>query len=294
MKVSTLKKISLSVLSVSLLSSIQSCDNGLENPGYPDVPSIKLEKIKFIETGSESDYDTLKFTISYKDGDRDLGLSSLDENDFLFPFHYEDYFLEDGTGDTIPIQTALIDNYGIGINSIPQSGTLVTNATREKVNYEYLPAYNPNSCVNYSFSSEFLVRKNLNIIDESFNITDTVTINSVDFVKIAENHFNISVDFYVFRNGSFEKFDWFEEYCIMYDGRFPLIVDKPGGTFKYGKFKINIKTPWEGKITYSMPNSSFLSIFGNSTVKLAITIKDRALNTSNTIFTPEFTLEDIK
>jgi hypothetical protein len=140
--------------------------------------------------------------------------------------------------------------------------------------------------------------------DASLNIQDTITLDGKKFIKFQdavlykpnENHYNIFVEFWLFNNGtgSFEKYDWFEEYCITYNGRFPLIGAKPSGTIKSGHIKVNIRTQWDGKITYSMPNTSYLAIFGNSPIKLAITIKDRALNTSNTVITPEFILKDIK
>ena len=290
------------LLGIVGLAFIQSCNNDLENPHYPDVPSIKFVDVKFIEVGDVSDYDTLKLTISYRDGDSDLGLSSLDINDYLFPYHSEDLFLENGVGDTLRVRTAIVGDRLV-INSIPQAGTLVTHATREKPNYGYLPEYDPTSCVNYIFFYSLFVREDLGIIDGSFNIIDTVMINGQDYIEIREsllykindNHYNMFVEFYVFNGGDFQRYDWFEEFCLTYDGRFPVIGDKPGGTFKSGPFKVNIKTPWEGKIIYNMPNTSFPAILGENTMlKLAITIKDRALHTSNTVITPEFTLEGIK
>jgi hypothetical protein len=40
-------------------------------------------------------------------------------------------------------------------------------------------------------------------------------------------------------------------------------------------------------------STGFQAIFGQKTLKLQVTIYDRALNTSNTIETPEFRLEEI-
>lgn len=293
--------LSIGLSGLILLSFVGCGSDEPENPGFSPIPAIQLDKLKFIEVGGPIDYDTLKLTISYRDGDSDLGLSYIDKADFQYPFHSEEYFLEDGNGDTIPLHAELIDNQW-GINSIPQGGTLITNDTREKANYGFLPAYNPSSCLNYSPFSDFLVRKDLNIVDESFNITDTTTIEGVDFIRMNEvllyrinnNHFNILVDFYVFNGVDFQRYDWMEEYCMTYNGRFPLILDKRSGRINGGNIKVNIKSPWEGKITYSMPNTSFPAIFGDTPLKLAITIKDRALNTSNTILTSEFKLQDIK
>lgn len=291
-----------SVILLTIVSALSACgDDELKNPGYPIEPSIKFDKIKFIEVGDIVDYDTLKFTISYKDGDSDLGLSSVNENDFKYPYHRESFFLEDGTGDTIAVIPEFMDNYHV-INSTSQSGLLVTDATRQKANYSYLPVYNSNSCLNYQFLTYLYVREDLNIVNESFDIEDTVNIRGQDFIRIKEtllykqnsNHNNITLKFYVFDNGSFEEFDFFEELCIDYSGRFPLIADKRSGKVKSGPFTVNVRTPWEGTITYSMPNTSWLPIFGNRPMKIQITIQDRALHTSNTIITPEFVLSEIK
>jgi hypothetical protein len=101
------------------------------------------------------------------------------------------------------------------------------------------------------------------------------------------------VDFLVFENGDWKEFDWFEEFCITYDGRFPYF-GQGTGKFNAPPFKIKAKTPWEGEITYSMVCPCFIPLFSTNTLKLKITIKDRALHTSNTIETPEFTLDGIR
>lgn len=150
---------------------------------------------------------------------------------------------------------------------------------------------------------QLLVSEESEALDENYNILDTLIdqLNKKYFLieepllyERNENHNNIFVEFYISDDGiNFTKFDWFEEFCIDYNGRFPLILDYRG-TFKSGPFKIKAKTPWEGEITYSMPNSSFLALFQSKKLKLKITIKDQALHASNTIETPVFTLDEIR
>ena len=50
----------------------------------------------------------------------------------------------------------------------------------------------------------------------------------------------------------------------------------------------------EGKIRYAMLSLGWNSIFRNDTIKLELKIKDRALNESNVVSTPDFTLSQIE
>jgi hypothetical protein len=52
--------------------------------------------------------------------------------------------------------------------------------------------------------------------------------------------------------------------------------------------------PLEGSLQYAMVTSGMKSIFSIKTLKLKVRIRDRNLNTSTPIETPEFTLDKIK
>jgi hypothetical protein len=80
-------------------------------------------------------------------------------------------------------------------------------------------------------------------------------------------------------DGTFTEYDFREQFCETYDGRFPILTDK--------------ERALEGVVNYSMVSSGFLETFSIKTLKLRVTIYDRALNISNTIETPEFRLEEI-
>jgi hypothetical protein len=105
------------------------------------------------------------------------------------------------------------------------------------------------------------------------------------YFQLNPDHNNIEVDFLVKNpNGTFTEFDWRKEFnfpnCgISFDGRFPILYkDRPGA-------------PLEGRIRYGMGSIGFKVLFGLKTLKLRVQIKDRALNKSNIIETPEFTLQ---
>ena len=63
-------------------------------------------------------------------------------------------------------------------------------------------------------------------------------------------------------------------------------------TVDFQDYRMTIRA-LEGEINYSMVSGGFSAIFGNKTLKLEVTIYDRALNASNTMETPEFRLEEI-
>lgn len=279
-----------------------------EPENLPAEPVIAFKNIKFIETPLTADYDTLKLTISYQDFDSDLGFDYHDDKDFDYPYNDIFTFLEDGSGDTTKVYSSLVHSshspyisYFL-LNTSGKTGKLVTDKTRLKANYSYLPQYDPNSCLNYSYT-ELLVSEESNAVDNSYNILDTLyDENSKAYYQIwepllyqlNENHYNILIEFFVSDDGiNFSEYNWFEEFWISFNGRFPLL-ERYTGQINSGPFKIKAKTPWVGEITYSMVNPSFLAIFSTKTMKLKVTIKDRALHSSNVIETAPFTLQSIK
>jgi len=80
-------------------------------------------------------------------------------------------------------------------------------------------------------------------------------------------------------DGSFEEFDWREEFCTTYDGRFPILAKEKD---------LSSATPLEGTLRYAMLSTGFKFQFSIKTLKLRVQIQDRLLNKSNVIETPEF------
>lgn len=154
---------------------------------------------------------------------------------------------------------------------IKQDGTPVTyRDKRTNPNFSSLPDFvKPYNCINWEVRTL-----------SSGGPVDTL------YFEINPDHYNIEVDFLVKNptNGTFEEFDWTKEFnypnCgISFDGRFPILFkDRPG-------------SPLEGTIKYGMGSLGFKALFSIKTLKLRVLIKDRALNQSNVIETPEFTFQ---
>ena len=123
---------------------------------------------------------------------------------------------------------------------------------------------------------------------EEFHVCDFVTdldvtgdeIPDTVYVEINQNSFNIEIDFFLKRDGQYQEYDWRREFgpfsCITFDGRYPPLNSA------------EFERPLAGSLSYSMISSGFLPIFGNDTLQLRIQIKDRALNISNTVESPDF------
>lgn len=264
-----------------------------EPPEFSDIPRISYRDIKFKEVGGISDHDTLILYLDFKDGNGDLGLSSVNEKDFEYPYQSEYYFLADGTGDTIPIIATVKGQYVV-LNEEGRPGKIVTSKTRLLPNYGYLPVYDPSSCANYSAPNpQNGILVPLSSVDATYEIKDTITLGTKVYAEIIEavlfkrnpNHYNIEIKFWQLQGNDFVEYDWFKEHCIFFDGRFATSLD-PAHTYP--------NRPIEGTIRYAMSSTSFLAIFGNSRLKISARIRDRALNVSNTIYTEVFDLNRIR
>ncbi|MBL7834877.1 MAG: hypothetical protein JNK18_13045 [Cyclobacteriaceae bacterium] len=265
-------------------------------PEFSDTPQITFRDIKFKEVGGAADYDSLILYLDFKDGNGDVGLSAVDPTDFDPPYNAEFFYVEDinSSGDTIPVLSKVVtiaDTIYTIINPDSVGGKLVTTDTRNKPNYGYLPAFDPGGCGDYAAVSGVLVP--MKTVDSSFEIQAIKTINGRKYAKIRgsllykqnPNHYNIEIKFFRFQGGNFVEFDWFKEYCITFNGRFPTSLnDFP--TYK--------DRPIDGSIRYAMPNTSFLAVFGSTRLRISARIRDRALHVSNEVVTPEFDLNAIR
>lgn len=229
-------------------------------PEYSNIPVIEFDKVTFVDVANTSDPDSLIVTIRFKDGDGDLGLDANDPNDTLYPFQSRTFF------DTIP--NSPVGYYYPGNEDV----TYITYSTRRtNPNYDTLPPFTkPYNCINW----EILTIR---------NVVDTFYFQRNPF------HNNITVDFLIKNgDGSFTEFDWTKEFAypqcgITFDGRFPILSRD-----------LSRSAALDGKIRYGMASTGFNILFSIKTLKLRITIFDRALNRSNTVETPEFTLQQIR
>ena len=222
-----------------ILTGVSACFNP---PEFAVEPQIEYESIQYKEYGNgfDAEYDSLILTLSFKDGDGDLGLDASEDGE---PYNNKFYYLLNGK----------YLNY---------------QTKRTNPDYDTLPDFvKPYNCINWEVYSENNVVK------------DTL------YFELNPDYNNITVEFLVKNpDGTFTEFDWKEAFnypnCgISFDGRFPILYkDKPGA-------------PLEGTIRYGMGSIGFKILFSTKTLKLRIEIKDRALNRSNIIETPEFTLQ---
>ncbi len=115
------------------------------------------------------------------------------------------------------------------------------------------------------------------IKDEDGLAKDTI------LIEINENHYNFFVRFYKKIGGKYIEYDWRKIYEQTFDGRFPYLKDKED----------NSNSPLEGSLRYNMLSSGWMLVFPD-TLKLSLQIQDRALNKSNIVETPDFTLDQVK
>jgi hypothetical protein len=281
-----------------LILGLLSCEKG-ETP-YPATPVIEFKEIVFKEGDpSHGIYpDTLFLTFTYQDGDQDLGLNP-DEVDS--PYNFHNLFLYSGTTLT-KVSTKggrVTGNYPfqstISVNVTPEDqGELVTIRTKEKEGFDFLPAYPYPLCLDYlsTYTGVLVNEKDSRIIGDAY-IYDTIATLSNErlialtdtfYYEVNQDHYNLSVDFlYKKYDGTYEEYDWLGRYCTTYDARFPRIPFTKNGLFRCVRY-----SKWKGEITYAM--ISRFKTFGQLELKLRVTIKDRALNTSNTIETPPFSI----
>jgi hypothetical protein len=232
-----------------------------EAPHFSDIPEIEFVNVSFKDVTNPATADTLIITISFKDGDGDLGLGE-DVSDELYPYNDKFFYELNGQEVYFPPDT------------IPYNdGTLINYKAKRTGGYPYdtLPDFlTPYSCTRWTVTTDFASGKT----------TDTL------YSNINPYHYNFFVDFFVQQaDGSFKLFDWNEQYtypnCVPagFDGRFPVLSQD-----------LTQKTPQEGNIVYKMQSVGFNYVFSIKTLQLRIRILDRALHSSNTIFTPSFSL----
>lgn len=229
-------------------------------PEYSNIPKIEFEKVTFIDQSDNTLPDSLIVIIRFMDGDGDLGLDANNPSDTLFPYQTRTFF------DTIPNSPV-----GYYFPQGPDNFYITYKTKRTNPNYDTLPPFSkPYNCVNWEVLT--------------FN-------NQVDTFYFQNNpyHHNIRVDYLVKNNdGTFTEFDWTTEFSyplcgITFDGRFPVLSRD-----------LSRAAALDGKIRYGMTSTGFNVLFNIKTLKLRITIIDRALNVSNTVETPEFTLQQIR
>lgn len=269
-------------------------------PEFPSVPEIVFDQVVFCDVTDNSKPDSLIIYIRFKDGDGDLGLDAQNPLFASKPFHYADFF-QNLSGDftqvdvtagqiTGPGGTTFVDVFEI---ADPNAGELVFPRTRNNPAYaSLLPLY---SCSDYQYREFILHSSDTAVLDKYSKFTDTLRNENGTYYMIRDtlysvnnpNHYNIEIDFLIKEDPNnpdpakrFVEYDWWQERCSTFDGRFPILSET--------------NTALDGSLKYNMESRGFKILFGGKTMKLRVQVKDRALHKSNVVESPEFTLDAIR
>ncbi len=189
-----------------ILTGVSACFNP---PEFPVEPQIEFESIQYKEygTGFDSEYDSLILTISFKDGDGDLGLDP-SENDE--PYNNKFYFIA--------------------------GGQYITYETkRTNPNYDTLPAFvKPYNCINWE------VYKENNVVKDTLYFQLNPDYNNITVEFLVKNPDGTFTEF------DWKEAFNYPNCGISFDGRFPILYkEKPGapleGKIRYGMGSIGFK-----------------------------------------------------
>lgn len=242
------------ILSLSILA-IASCNRP---PEFPNEPSISFDNVEFevVNPGDPLfEENILRLSFNVADGNGDLGLDGGEGSDGSGP--YRPYTL------------------------VRDLGGFVEFGQR--------PTDPPFTCLDYVIED----RENQDLNGDG-DLGDTL------LIEFNDNQYNIEVDFFVKDGGQFREVEMRAQplfsqneqtLCgISFDGRFPCLSSEDNPC----SFVTDNDRPIEGVITYEMISGLFLPIFRTDTIQLQFKVRDRALNESNVVTTPEFTLQSIQ
>lgn len=283
-------KVLKGLLLFSMSVAVAAC---FDPPNFSNVPQIDFLDVYFKEGTTDNPTDSLVVSITFRDGDGDLGLSGdqIDEpyQDVFYGLARDGEVIEAGKETLFTDLPQFID--------VPDgaSGKLVTVRTLQDPAYaDDLPPFvdAQASCTDYKLQKIYIQDKDKQIIDNSYIDVDTMfspngfppvyIVQDMFYFKRNPNHRNIEVEFWVNDGtGKYSLFDWEKEYCeAAFNQRFPVLSEKTG--------------PLEGKLEYALTSVGIKATFSIKTMFLRIRIRDRALNVSNEVQTEPFTLDKIK
>ncbi|MDA0194346.1 MAG: hypothetical protein O2951_04750 [Bacteroidetes bacterium] len=269
-----------------------------------DEPRISYNNLIFKETPANNEPDSLILFFDFQDGDGDIGLFEDESNP---PFHDFDFIIDNNN-----FLVTFSGNFETPFKRLvptlipgPQNSELI------RLNSEFFSDDDnrpPNwDCQEYVIDSmredrfpvlpyedqDFINILRDTIRDENGDIEfdsqgDPKLFTVLDTFYVVKNQHNknIDVNFYRKTNGIYEFIDWariFDENgCgLNFNARFPIFAPE-----RIGKST-------EGTIKYAMLSNGFRLVLRNDTFQIRTTIRDRALNTSNTTESPDLTLQQI-
>ena len=257
----------------------------LNPPDYPDAPEITFKDVSYKKGGPSADGgfdpDTVFLTLSFKDGDGDVGVST---DEFSPPFNDRWYLLKSPlrADKTVPDDCRSYDKqcWYVNTENFSEFDKYVDYSDRRKLpQYASLEAFEkPFDCLNWEIWYWD---------HDAKPDTPDVPLDTLYF-QLNTHYNNIFIEFQVRTDNPGELYKPFDEKEFfnfpacgvrIFDGRIPILQDDPNGG-----------TPLEGDIRYAIPSVSYQTIFGGKTLRLKAYIEDRALNQSNVVFTRDFTL----
>jgi hypothetical protein len=253
-------RLTKNLLIALLLVLVGSC---VKQPDYSIVPHIELIDITFKKGNVNSVPaipDTLIYRIKFTDGDGDLGTNSSDSSNSIYSYNPW-YFVYNTTNFSLLIAT---DNN----SQIPSGYKYINYQTKRTVQqFDTLP---PLGCQNWELER-----------DSQGRVSDTV------YIQQNLRAYNVNVDVYTKNSsGTYDKFDpstYFDlRSCApnVFRSTFPDLSNASSG-------------PLDGVITFRIQSYYLGALLNTKTLKMDITISDRAYHVSNAAEKTDFTLQQI-
>lgn len=303
--------IALSILlSITLFSCFRPDD-------FDEVPRIAFEKLEFREVAGNIP-DSLILTIDFQDGDGNLGLL---ESFDLPPVHSFDFIVDannrfvtlSGEGFEPPFDRVFP---GPDPNGSPQLLLFDRDPNADYSDFDNRPpkfdcqfyvvdsieafwgvpfppydlsrSENRLGLIGFDCSSNAppcVVRDTL--LDQNGSTFFQTKLDTFYIAKNEQNR-NIFVDFFRKRSGEYEFIDWTRAFSENgcgpdFNARFPVFDEKI----------LQNENPIEGTIRYSMQSEGFRLLLRNDTFKIQVRILDGSFNSSNTVESPDLTLQQI-
>ncbi len=269
-------------------------------PDFSPVPKIKFEDIYFGKSRDEFRPDSLVISVSFEDGDGDLGLPANYREE---PFHEQNFFVATGDG-FVPVgKKTIVLGYPRFLN-IPASVNGELLLKKSRVRFPQMVSYSSDSaCLYYTrLDSVLLKTRDIRLLDPSVNYYEIpinppaeepdfksiVVVKDTFYIEKNPDYQNIDVEFYRKtqdpNNPSraiFQLVNWRKQFCTeIFDARFPVLSSKENAL--------------SGTIKYSMTSTQLENIMGNDIWKLRVRIRDWQRHTSNAVESKEFTLDEIR
>ena len=246
-----------------LILFIGSC---FEPPKFSKIPVLTFEKVKVKEVAGTTTPDSMIVTVSFKDGDGNIGLGG-DEIDP--PYNERWFYLLSTNPSCEPGVTAPCKRKSF-FDASNRANYVSYSLRRTNPDYDTLPEFlKPNDCLKY-----FVVRDANNVPTDTLYSTLNPRYNNF-FVDIMVKNGASSFK-YEFNNQGYPK-------CDVYglNGRLPILA-KDGNP--------DNEIPLEGIITYRVVSASFYRDLRNKTISIRVWLMDRDGNVSNVVESDEFTL----